>query len=226
MCGRYYIEEEDSAAELAAIMKQLQRSGTPNLKTSGEIYPTNVVPIVRRDGNGTAPTPAIWGMNPFGKLIINARSETIADKPLFRNAEPCLVPATNYFEWENAQIGMFDEKVDEKTVHNKNNNAELKDKRSDIRDKRSIIKDKRSIIKEKRSIKPKGRDGFFYMAGLLTRFRSDELPTFAIVTQSAAKEIEYIHDRMPYILCGKNEIDCWLSDKWVYDNRDMGFVVG
>lgn len=40
---------------------------------------------------------------PDGKQIINARSETAADKPLFRDGmlqRHCLIPATNYFEWE------------------------------------------------------------------------------------------------------------------------------
>lgn len=45
-----------------------------------------------------------WGYSlPDGKLIINARSETAAEKPLFRDGmfnRRCLVPATNYFEWE------------------------------------------------------------------------------------------------------------------------------
>lgn len=45
-----------------------------------------------------------WGYTmPDGKLIINARGETAADKPLFRDGmaqRRCLLPATNYFEWE------------------------------------------------------------------------------------------------------------------------------
>ena len=45
-----------------------------------------------------------WGYTlPDGKQIINARSETAADKPLFRDGmlqRRCLIPATNYFEWE------------------------------------------------------------------------------------------------------------------------------
>ena len=45
-----------------------------------------------------------WGYSlPDGKLIINARSETAAEKSLFRDGmlnRRCLVPASNYFEWE------------------------------------------------------------------------------------------------------------------------------
>ena len=44
MCGRYYIAEEDSAAELQDIIEQLNRRGK-EVKT-GEIYPTDTVPVL------------------------------------------------------------------------------------------------------------------------------------------------------------------------------------
>ena len=44
MCGRYYIAEEDSAAELQEILEQLNRRGA-EVKT-GEIYPTDTVPVL------------------------------------------------------------------------------------------------------------------------------------------------------------------------------------
>ena len=43
---------------------------------------------------------------PDGKLIINARSETAAEKPMFRDGmqqRRCLLPASHYFEWEKRQ---------------------------------------------------------------------------------------------------------------------------
>lgn len=103
MCGRYYIAEEDSAAELQEIIEQLNRRGT-EVKT-GEIYPTDTVPVLANNKSMVI-TPFVmkWGYTlPDGKQIINARSETAADKPLFRDGmlqRRCLIPATNYFEWE------------------------------------------------------------------------------------------------------------------------------
>ena len=45
-----------------------------------------------------------WGYAlPDGKQIINARSETAVDKPLFRDGmlqRRCLIPVTNFFKWE------------------------------------------------------------------------------------------------------------------------------
>ena len=47
-----------------------------------------------------------WGYSlPDGKRIINARSESAEEKPMFRDGmaqRRCAVPATNYFEWERA----------------------------------------------------------------------------------------------------------------------------
>ena len=103
MCGRYYIAEEDSAAELQEIIEQLNRRGA-EVKT-GEIYPTDTVPVLANNKSMViTPFAMKWGYTlPDGKQIINARSETAADKPLFRDGmlqRRCLIPATNYFEWE------------------------------------------------------------------------------------------------------------------------------
>lgn len=83
MCGRYYIAEEDSAAELQEILEQLNRRGAA-VKT-GEIYPTDTVPVLANNKSLViTPFAMKWGYTlPDGKQIINARSETAADKTLF-----------------------------------------------------------------------------------------------------------------------------------------------
>jgi putative SOS response-associated peptidase YedK len=109
MCGRYYIASEEDAAEMDRIIEEIERrlAGAPEtfaLKT-GEIFPTDVVPVIagnkRRE---IMPFPMKWGYSrPDGKgVVINARSESVFDKPIFRQgilSRRCLVPATNYFEW-------------------------------------------------------------------------------------------------------------------------------
>lgn len=106
MCGRYYIGGEDSAAALQEIMAQLSRKGQP-VKT-GEIFPGDTAPVIA-NSKRLEPTPFAmrWGFTmPDGRLMINARSETAAEKPLFRGSmqqRRCILPASYYFEWEKRQ---------------------------------------------------------------------------------------------------------------------------
>ena len=97
MCGRYYIEIDNE--ELQSIVAAVERK--TSVKT-GEIYPTNTVPVLAPNGNMTAMR---WGFPKYdGKgEIINARSETAAEKNMFKNPMTegrCLIPASWYYEWE------------------------------------------------------------------------------------------------------------------------------
>jgi putative SOS response-associated peptidase YedK len=97
MCGRYYIEIDNS--EFRSIISEVEKSIAIR---SGEIYPTNIAPVLSPSGTMTAMR---WGFPKFdGKgEIINARSETAAEKNMFRRPfieGRCLIPASWYFEWE------------------------------------------------------------------------------------------------------------------------------
>ena len=105
MCGRYWIEPEDDYA-LLRIIDQMQRVDPElEVKTRGEIFPGDGVPALclSRAGNVRSFGMA-WGYSmPDGRKLINARSETAAEKPTFRDsmrARRCLLPMSAYFEWE------------------------------------------------------------------------------------------------------------------------------
>ena len=109
MCGRYYIEIDDS--ELQEIVREVEKNtqGSPEqsrLKTGGEIFPTDTVPV--RTGVGRY-QPMRWGFLGFdGKPVINARSETALEKPMFKGAmqeRRCLIPASGYYEWRKDGAG-------------------------------------------------------------------------------------------------------------------------
>lgn len=106
MCGRYHIAAENLPEEMEDLIEALKGKKTPgNLKTSGEIFPTDVVPVLANSRKqDVQPFAMRWGYSfPNGKPIINARWETAADKPMFRDGmqqRRCLIPASNYFEWE------------------------------------------------------------------------------------------------------------------------------
>jgi len=106
MCGRYYIPEEDAAAELMEIIDQINRkhNAGPVIKT-GEIAPTDTAPVLANNRSlNVTPFAMKWGYTMSnGMLVFNARSEEAAEKPLFRDGmaqRRCLVPAAHYYEWE------------------------------------------------------------------------------------------------------------------------------
>ncbi len=108
MCCRYWAEaspefssiaDEMYASPLAGKWEQIAR-----IKTSGEIFPSDVAPVIATNRAGErAVFPMRWGYS--GKtLLLNARSETAAAKPTFRESwlrHRCIVPASWYFEWEH-----------------------------------------------------------------------------------------------------------------------------
>ena len=104
MCGRYSLAPDESR-EIARIVEEVQsRFGADSIRT-GEIFPTNTVPILLADGQEMIPKPMIWGFPSFrGKgVIINARGETALDKPMFRRSlleRRCIVPTTGFYEWD------------------------------------------------------------------------------------------------------------------------------
>ncbi len=107
MCGRFFIAEEDPNEELQFLIELMNRrkAGDAPVKTCGEIFPTDTVPVVANSRRmERAVFPMRWGYKlKEGPVLINARSETAVEKPLFRDSmlqRRCLIPASNYFEWE------------------------------------------------------------------------------------------------------------------------------
>ena len=112
MCGRFCVDQEIPIEELKNIIAEVDRRlratpGTEQLKMPlGEIFPSNIVPVIAPNKQRVAtPFPMQWGFTLQGKpqVLINARSETLLDKPIFRKPaleRRCLIPATNYFEWQ------------------------------------------------------------------------------------------------------------------------------
>jgi putative SOS response-associated peptidase YedK len=108
MCCRYWADE---SPELRAIVEEMNRSPLvrkwqekTQVKTYGEMRPTDVVPVIAPNRYGKrAVFPMKWGF--AGRsLMMNARSETAAVKPTFKEAwerRRCIVPASWYFEWEH-----------------------------------------------------------------------------------------------------------------------------
>lgn len=101
MCGRY-VAEDDESVDMGALYRALHTAYPTVQLKSGEILPTDTVPLIC--GREKTPMPGTWGFPGYnGKgLIINARVESVAEKVTFRDAFlrcRCIVPTTGYFEW-------------------------------------------------------------------------------------------------------------------------------
>ncbi len=112
MCGRYFLADKtrmnlDEIFNVAKVVeKAIQKYGAFNPKLEGEVYPTDVVPVIGINKRKQVRAFLMkWGYKPFKdkqKPIINARSESASQKQTFTKgmlSHRCLVPATWYYEW-------------------------------------------------------------------------------------------------------------------------------
>lgn len=112
MCGRYTLTA--SAEDLAGWFGTT--GPLPELVPSYNIAPTQEVPVVGVDGEGERRLRLLkWGLVPswandpeIGARMINARAESVADKPAYRAAfkrRRCLIPADGFYEWQKQNGG-------------------------------------------------------------------------------------------------------------------------
>jgi putative SOS response-associated peptidase YedK len=112
MCGRIVLK---SPASQVAAQFDLPAEPPP-LEPRHNIAPTQLVLAIRQDdGGGRTAALLQWGLIPpwspdptIGAKMFNARSETVADKPAFREAfasRRCIVPADGFYEWRKVGNG-------------------------------------------------------------------------------------------------------------------------
>ena len=108
MCGRYRLDAGDRELEevIRALNRREERAGAGKpFKTSGDMYPGDRVPVLCRGrSGGIGAFDMEWGYRmEDGRRLINARLETAAQKPSFRDGmqnRRCLMPMSAYYEWE------------------------------------------------------------------------------------------------------------------------------
>jgi putative SOS response-associated peptidase YedK len=104
MCGRFVIT---SAPE--ALRRLFAYAEQPNFPPRFNVAPTQPIPVVIIENGNRHFRLMRWGFLPSWvkdprtfTLLINARSETVREKPAFKNAirrRRCLIPADGYYEW-------------------------------------------------------------------------------------------------------------------------------
>ena len=106
MCGRFTMYS--SRDELARLFG-FDAEDAPDLFARYNIAPTQIVAVVLLDDGQRTLKALRWGLIPswakdekIGNSLINARSETVAEKPAFRAAfkkRRCLIPTSGFYEW-------------------------------------------------------------------------------------------------------------------------------
>lgn len=207
MCGRYATSR--SSDDLAAEFEVDDIfDGLP--EADYNVAPTVAVPAVfERTSKDTGETrrrlaPLVWGLVPSwskaatgGAKLINARVESVAEKPSFRRAfaaRRCLLPADGYYEWYLPEAA----------------------REASGRALRTLGKTKKQPFFIRRV-----DGGVLTMAGLYeiwrdpAKDRDDDtawLRTCTVITTEATDAVGHIHDRMPMVI-GAESFDAWLDPK-------------
>ena len=105
MCGRYNFSTDNPDEKMAALISMMERKYPGEYKV-GDIYPGDTAPAIIAQGEKIVPVPAIFGFPGFqdGKLLINARGETAAEKKTFSESlreRRVILPATGFNEWSS-----------------------------------------------------------------------------------------------------------------------------
>lgn len=112
MCGRFTLvtRREDLASQLGIPLDAVPR----DLRPRYNIAPSQLVPILIHD-EGVKMALFQWGLIPhwakdpsIGSRMINARRETLAEKPSFRGPlkkQRCLILADGFYEWHESEKG-------------------------------------------------------------------------------------------------------------------------
>jgi len=209
MCGRFGLKTTFSTlAKLLRAEPVEDHEWGPDYN----IAPTDPAPVLLLDEAG-APRLNLfrWGLVPFwaddpkvGARMINARSDTVASKPAFREAfekRRLVVPASGWYEWRHA-------------VQTKSEDALTL----------TAAKAPRGKAKTKDEAKPQPywmydpnagpNDGPLMFAGLWAKWKDkatgETRRTFSIITTDAAPSTAQVHDRMPVILTPAAR-DLWLA---------------
>ncbi len=106
MCGRFYLDTNK-----ANIVKQFSVEASTEIKTSFNITPSQDCAAIRLNNKNKELIKLNWGLVPSWAKSdikikpINAKAETIKEKPYFRNAfkkQRCIIPASGFYEWKGS----------------------------------------------------------------------------------------------------------------------------
>ena len=190
MCGRF-----TNRFTWKELHERLDLIGTPlNLRPRYNVAPSQDVAVARAAPDGRTLAMLRWGLIPswakdhaIGNKLINARSETAAEKPSFRSAfrnRRCLIPADGFYEWQRRggarQPWLFG-----------------------LRDGEPMVF---AGLWERWTVP----EGAALTGSLAERSPGDAVETSTILTTAANDTVSPVHGRMPVIL-PPDAWDAWLA---------------
>ena len=195
MCGRYTL-----GRQLDSLLDYFHLHGeVPVYHLSWNIAPSQMAPVVLQDTKQGSDAGRVcqlmrWGLVPGWSKgpdsrynMINAKAETIEQKPAYKNAfrrRRCLIPCDGFYEWH----AVPEQKSEQ--------SSEIK-----------IAKQPYYIYKND--------DSLLALAGIWEQWArpdaSQQIDSFSIITTDANPFMQNIHHRMPVIL-SPDQFDTWLSD--------------
>lgn len=189
MCGRYTLDNPQAIIERFSV--SLYDDSVIKLTPRFNIAPGQKAPVIFETNGERHAKLMTWGLIPswskdrkIGYRMINARAETIDEKPSFRNAfksSRCIIPASGFYEWVSTKS---------KPDHHKRN------------------------LKQPFYIHPKDKNLLALAGlheSWTDPGTHDVLETYTILTTRASTKLKKIHDRMPVIL-EPDEEESWLSN--------------
>ncbi|MBF0350857.1 MAG: SOS response-associated peptidase [SAR324 cluster bacterium] len=108
MCGRFALDSSPEKLKQTFDLKYAKGFTASRYN----IAPSQEIPVIVQENSFPVLRTMKWGLVPFwakdpaiGNKLINARAETLAEKPSFRQAltrRRCLIPASGFFEWKSS----------------------------------------------------------------------------------------------------------------------------
>ena len=105
MCGRFTQTKSNEELQQKAIDIELP----PLFQRRYNVAPSQSVAIIKQQAPDRA-EEAAWGLPSVGKILINARSESLHERPAFKHLlknNRCLIPADGFYEWKDRQPHYF-----------------------------------------------------------------------------------------------------------------------
>ncbi len=106
MCGRYSFYPSKNFSSRFSL--ELSSKDLAKLTPNGNVTPGQIMPIITKNKDSNQLTFLTWGFLPSWarsdfKPLINTRSETLLQKPFFKDSfsgNRCLIPSSGFYEWQ------------------------------------------------------------------------------------------------------------------------------